>query len=63
MTRQCAWCNDYFSLDSSQPYVTHGICDDCAEQIRHSMQEENTPRSGGLFTAARATLAQVFHLR
>jgi len=61
MTRQCAWCSEYFSLDTSQPYITHGICEDCAEQIRHSMQEET--RSERIFSATKTTHDQILHLR
>jgi hypothetical protein len=39
MTRQCAWCERYLSFGTTG-HVTHGICDQCAQHIRQSLQEE-----------------------
>ncbi len=39
MTRQCAWCDRYLSLDTSEPFITHGICECCAEQVRDSFRK------------------------
>ncbi len=38
MKRQCAWCGHIFSLGTTGNHVTHGICEQCAEHIRRSMQ-------------------------
>jgi hypothetical protein len=39
MTRQCAWCSCYLDSVESETVITHGICEQCAEQIRRSWPE------------------------
>lgn len=43
MTRQCAWCTTYLDFVQSETCVTHGICESCAERIRHSILEQLGP--------------------
>jgi hypothetical protein len=64
MTRQCAWCDRYLSFKSTASQVTHGICDRCAERVRHTMLFMNVPpRSRGLFLATKARLGRLFYRR
>ena len=44
MTRQCAWCERYLSFGTTG-HVTHGICEQCAQQIRESLQEKKIAAS------------------
>ncbi len=39
MIRVCAWCNGYIGEKEpfDDPAVTHGMCDDCAEQMKLSI--------------------------
>jgi hypothetical protein len=60
MTRQCAWCSIYLDLVQSETCVTHGICETCAERIRHSTLEQLAPPSDDIILAdahARSGLA------
>lgn len=66
MTRQCAWCECYLGCSKPGTLVTHGICDSCAEQLRHSLPHltrHATPRWEGILLSTKARLGKVFHLR
>lgn len=64
MTRQCAWCDRFLSFTPSATQVTHGICEQCAEQIRHSVPFTNvSPRSRNLLLAAKARLRVLLQVR
>jgi hypothetical protein len=60
MTRQCAWCTRYLDFVQSETCVTHGICENCVERIRHSFLEELLPpaEEAVLTTGSRIDLAK-----
>ena len=64
MTRQCAWCDRYLSVVPSATQVTHGICDSCAERIRHTVPFTHVQRRPGpLLSATQARLRWFLHWR